>query len=49
MTHPVVNNVHTFHKSAQKVVGIFGDEDNYISNANNKIAIYIKISRVFKI
>lgn len=49
MTCPVVNNVHTFHRTAQKVVGIFGDQDGYISNASNKIAVYIKSPRVLKI
>lgn len=42
MTCPVVNNTHAFRRDAQKVVGVFGDQDDYISNASNKIAIYIK-------
>lgn len=49
MTCPVVNNVHIFYRTAQKVVGIFDDQDDYSSNASNKIAIYIKSSRVLKI
>lgn len=49
LTWPVVNHLHIFHRLAQKVVGIFREQDNYFSNASNKIDIYIKRPRVLKI
>lgn len=49
LTWPMVNHLHRFHRLAQKMVGIFWEQDNYFSNASNKIAIYIKRPRVLKV
>lgn len=41
--------IYTFHRLAQKVVGIFREQDNYFSSASNKTTIYMKRPRVLKI